>query len=59
MEVKKQKWINKHAIEDWELRNTSKSSKINKEYWKEKDKEYEIQTAKNILKYGNPWGKEN
>lgn len=59
MEVKKQKWINKNAIQDWELKNTSRASKINEEYWKEKDKEYEIETANNILKYGNPWGKEN
>ena len=59
MEVKKQKWINKHAIEDWELKNTSRAIKINEEYFKQESKEYEIERAKSILKHGNPWGEDN
>lgn len=48
--VEKQKWINKHAMEDWELENTQRANNIIEEHWDKQDKEWEKEYAKNILK---------
>lgn len=47
--MEKQKWINKHAMEDWELENTQRANQIINEHWNEQDKNWEKEYAKEIL----------